>query len=100
MSSDRFPTTLEQRFEQAMRRIGKDIKGLKQAAVLLEPGCLVTPYQGTIDAGYTSGRPMVDLATGTTIGPCPYLAQYTPAAGDTVLLVPVGQTYIVIGRIV
>ena len=98
--SERFPVTLEERFENFTRRVSSDLQQLTQLSMLLEPGCLVTPYTGTIDAGYTSGRPMVDLAPGNTIGPCPYLASYTPHAGDTVLLAPAGQTYIVVGKIV
>lgn len=96
----RYPVSLEGRAEVTLPQLATDVQQLKQLTMVLEFGCLVTAYVGTIDAAYTSGRPMVDLPVGTKIGPCPYLARYTPAAGDTVLLVPAGQTYIVVDRIV
>jgi hypothetical protein len=98
--SERYAVDLERRFAQFTRQIAKDLQQLKQLSMMLEPGCLVTPYTGTIDAGYTSGRPLVDLPSGAQIGPCPYLSSYTPAAGDTVLLVPSGQTYYVVGKFI
>jgi hypothetical protein len=98
--TERYPVDLERRFQQYTRQVSKDLQQLKQLSMLLEPGCLVTAYTGTIDAGYTSGRPMVDLPSGAVIGPCPYNAAYTPVAGDSVLLVPSGQTYIVVCKIV
>lgn len=96
---NRYPVGLEDRFEQAMKQLAIDIPALKQLTTVLEFGCLVTSYLGTIDAGYGSGRPMVDLPGGAVIGPCPYVASYTPHAGDSVLLVPVGQQYIVVGKV-
>lgn len=98
--TNRFPVTLEERFAQFMQQVGKRLQAVEQLAVMLEPGCLVTAYTGTIDAGYVSGRPLVDLPSGSQVGPCPYAASYTPAANDSVLLVPSGQTYYVVCKIV
>lgn len=98
--SDRFPVDIIERFAKFIRDASKDIAGLKQLTAVLEMGSYVTPYTGVIDAGYVSGRPLVDLPTGVQIGPCPYNSSYTPHAGDSVLLVPSGQTYIVVGKIV
>lgn len=57
---------------------------------------------GTIDSGYTTGRPRVLFDGESTLGQktYPYLASYTPAAGNRVLLVPVGRGYVIAGRIV
>lgn len=57
---------------------------------------------GTVDAGYTTGRPRVafDGETVASVATRPYLASYTPAAGDRVLLARVGHGWVVLGRVV
>jgi hypothetical protein len=57
---------------------------------------------GTIDSGYASGRPKILFDGESTMGAklYPYLASYTPAASQRVLLVPVGSGYVIVGRIV
>lgn len=97
--SDRYAADLEKRFENAMKQMAKDIKQLKQTVAVLEPGCYVVAYSGTIPATYTSGDPTVTLPSGTVLGPLQHLSGYTPAAGDTVALIPIGQTYIVLGKL-
>lgn len=97
---NRFPVPLEQRFEQFMKQAATDLQKLKTITAVMEVGCYVNGYVGTIPGTYTSGDPTVTLATGTVLGPLQHLASYSPAAGDTVLLVPVGQTYVVAGKLV
>lgn len=58
--------------------------------------------QARIDPAYVSGHPKVifpgeDVPGGKTY---PYLGNYTPAAGDHVLMVLVGKTYIIVGKII
>lgn len=84
------------RMKEAAGQYGSILRELLAKTAMLETGCLVTPYIGTIPAGYSSGRPTVTLQTGVTIGPLQYNKNYTPAAGDTVLCVPAGQTYVVV----
>jgi hypothetical protein len=91
---------LERRPQAGMRELVAGLRALQSKTAVLETGCLVTPYVGTIPATYTSGHPTVTLATGVTIGPLQYVDTYTPHAGDTVLCVPVGQAYIVVGAVV
>jgi hypothetical protein len=57
---------------------------------------------GTIDTGYTTGRPRVLFDGETVLGgkTYPYLASYTPAASHRVLLAPAGSSYVILGRIV
>lgn len=59
---------------------------------------------GTVDSAYSgSGRPKVVLDGDTVAaGPYPYLASYTPAAGDRVLLARVGVSgkFVVLGKVV
>jgi hypothetical protein len=55
---------------------------------------------GTVDAGYTSGRPKVvydiDISTGALSKTLPYLASYTPAANDRVMIVK----GVIVGKII
>lgn len=57
------------------------------------------PRLATIDPGYTSGAPQVILDGSTNVSPggLPVLAGYSPKAGDRVILLPVGNTYVVLG---
>lgn len=56
----------------------------------------------TVDPAYTSGRPRVtfdgeDAPSGKAY---PHLSSYAPAAGDRVLLVPAGTSYVILGKVV
>lgn len=98
--TERYPATPATAFPKTLKQLGADVQRLKTVTAALEPGCLVTPYLGTIPPGYTSGHPTVTLPNGTVLGPLQYADTYTPHAGDTVLCVPVGQTYIIIAAVV
>lgn len=90
-----FAQPLNRRMREAAGQYGSILRELLAKTAMLEPGCLVTPYLGTIPAGYTSGHPTVTLDSGVTLGPLQYASTYTPHAGDRVLLVPAGQTYVI-----
>lgn len=93
-----FPLPLEARFTEALRKIVARIGRLEQRTLVLDPGCFVVCYTGQIPGSYVSGDPTVVITGQTTAtGPYKYLTSYTPHAGDTVLLIPAGQTYIVAG---
>ena len=93
-----FPVPLEGRFAKAMGELLKRVARLESRTVVLDPGCWVTPYTGTIPGSYTTGDPTVILTgQSTPIGPFKTLTWYTPHAGDQVLLIPAGNTYIVAG---
>jgi hypothetical protein len=57
---------------------------------------------GTIPAGYSGGRPQVqfDGENAPSARTWPYLASYTPAAGDRVLVAMVGSSGVVLGKVV
>ena len=57
---------------------------------------------GYIDSGYVSGLPQIvfDGETSASARLYPYLASYTPAADDRVLVAMVGHSGVVVGRIV
>lgn len=56
---------------------------------------------GKIDTEYLSGRPRIIFDGETTVSTkqYPYLASYSPVAGDRVILEKVGGTYVVMGKI-
>lgn len=55
-----------------------------------------------IDPSYTSGRPKVKFDGETALSgrTYTYLASYTPAANDKVLMVKAGHSWVIIGKIV
>ena len=57
---------------------------------------------GTIPGTYSSGRPTVlfDGEATASTKTYPYLSSYAPVAGNRVALLPFGNTWLVIGRIV
>lgn len=61
-----------------------------------------TPRLGSVDPAYASGSPKVKFDGDTVLSLQGFarLASYTPAAGDRVLLLPVGNSYVVIGKVV
>lgn len=59
-----------------------------------------TPLLGTVDPAYTSGNPKITFDGETTLSGKTYLyAGYTPKAGDRVVLLPVGNSYLIIGAV-
>lgn len=57
--------------------------------------------QAWIDSGYKSGKPRVRFAGEGSPGlkQYPYLSSYQPAPNDHVLLVRLGKTFIIVGKI-
>lgn len=57
---------------------------------------------GTVDPAYASGRPRVTLDGTTALSPAgfPRNNNYTPVAGDRVLLLPVGSSFVVLCKVV
>lgn len=56
---------------------------------------------GRVDPAYTSGSPRVTFDGESTMSTkaYPFVRSYVPVAGDRVLLVPVGTTYLIVGAI-
>ncbi|HEY1820394.1 MAG TPA: hypothetical protein VGG83_10725 [Trebonia sp.] len=91
-----FPVPVADRFGKLISTLVARVRRLEQRCQVLDTGNFVVPYLATISSGYVSGDPTVVL-NGQSIGPLQHLSSYTPTAGATVLLIPVGQTYIVAG---
>lgn len=97
----RFPPPLEQRFAAGVRDMLRRLQALENRTAKVSSGDWLYARLGTVDPGYVSGLPQVtvDGDAGLT-GPYAHLASYTPAAGDRVLLIPQGTTFVVAGKAV
>lgn len=57
---------------------------------------------GQVDTDYTTGRPSIIFSGEykASSKKYPYLSAYTPKAGDKVLLIKVGNSYVILGKII
>lgn len=97
-----YPRPLEQRHAQAMTSMQQRITKLESRTAAIDSGFPLAALPAVIDSGYSSGDPMAYINGAATLtGPYQRLASYTPAAGDSVLVIPVGvlQTYVILGRL-
>jgi hypothetical protein len=97
-----FPQALEARFAATLRSMQERIGKLESRTACIDSGYPLAALPAVIDAGYTTGDPMAYLNGSPNLtGPYQHLASYTPAAGDSVLAIPVGatQTYIILGKL-
>lgn len=93
-----FPQPLESRFSALIAGLVSRLRKVEARTAVLDTGVLVCNRTGVIPGSYTSGDPTVVLAGQTAAtGPYPCLSGYTPAAGATVLLAPLGQSYVILG---
>lgn len=98
-----YPQPLEKRFAAQLNAMDNAIKTLQTRTACLDSGFPVAALPAVIDPGYSSGDPMAYVNGSTTLtGPYQHLAAYTPAANDTVVVLPVGgtsQTYVILGKL-
>lgn len=97
MRRGRYPLALAQRLPANLEDLREFVALLLQRTLVLEDGCNVVNYVATISATYTSGQPTVTMPDGSTGGPFPVWSGYTPHANDTVLMVPNGQSFVILG---
>lgn len=98
-----YPADIMGRFAQTLADMQRRITKLETRTVAIDSGYPLAALPAVIDAGYTSGDPRAYInGSATLTGPYQHLAAYTPAANDSVLVLPVGatQTYIVLGKLV
>lgn len=89
---------LEQRFAQFQAAMRADISMLKSRTASIDSGQPFAVLPAVIDAGYASGSPMALVnGSATLTGPYQVLGAYVPAAGDSVLVIPVQGSYVVLG---
>jgi hypothetical protein len=97
-----YPEPLERRFATTLQSIRQRLTKLETRTVAIDSGYPLAALPAVIDSGYTSGDPKAYInGSATLTGPYQHLAAYTPAAGDSVLALPVGalQTYIILGKL-
>lgn len=93
-----FPQPLHTRFPDRLANLVGRLRLVESRTAVLDVGVLVCTRVGTIPGSYTSGQPTVQFAgQSAPTGPYPVLTGYSPAPGDTVLCVPNGLSYIVMG---
>lgn len=97
-----YPTDLQHRFEAIFKGLQQRVAKLESRTAAIDSGWPLAALPAVIDAGYTSGDPKAYINGAAALtGPYQHLSSYTPAAGDTVLTVPVGatQTYVILGKL-
>lgn len=97
-----YPPKLLDRFAARMADLQRRVTKLESRTAAIDSGYPLAALPAVIDSGYSSGDPMAYLNGSSTLtGPYQHLAAYTPAAGDSVLALPVGasQTYVILGKL-
>lgn len=101
-----YPAEMTRRFAQQLRQMQAAITKLQSRTAAIDSGAPLAALPAQIDPGYTSGDPMALInGSATLTGPYQCLASYTPAAGDTVLVLPTPITaasvssYVVLGKL-
>jgi hypothetical protein len=98
-----YPKPLEQRFAATIQAIQARLTKLESRTGSIDSGYPVAALPAVIDSAYATGDPKAYLNGASTLtGPYQHLASYTPAAGDAVLVAPVGvqRTYIILGKLI
>ncbi|RPE39735.1 hypothetical protein EDD90_2752 [Streptomyces sp. Ag109_O5-1] len=98
-----YPVPLEKRHAQTMQSLQQRVARLEARTASIDSGFPLAALPAVIDSGYSSGDPKAYVNGSTTLtGPYQHLAAYTPAAGDSVVVLPVGgssQSYIILGKL-
>lgn len=97
-----YPRPLLQRFQATLTAIQADVRKLKTRTAGIDSGMPLMMLPGVVSGTYTSGNPQVYVNGSSALsGPFQYLASYTPAANDAVILAPVGalQSYVIMGKL-
>lgn len=69
----------------------------------MKPGQRESPFRlGKIDPAYSSGRPNIifDGESNVSQKKYPYIASYSPARNDRVLLCRVSGSYVILGKVI
>lgn len=96
-----YPVPLQRRVADMLARLQTRVTLLESRTAGIDSGTNIQTTTGTVDPAYTTGQPMVTLKGASSLsGPYQRLAAYTPTAGDLVLMIPNGATYIVAGKLI
>lgn len=98
-----YPKPIEQRFAQLLTALQQRVAKLETRTSAIDSGYPLAALPAVIDSGYTTGDPKAYVnGSATLTGPYQHLASYTPAASDSVVVLPVGgagRAYIVLGKL-
>lgn len=103
-----YPDPLDARFGRKVQRMDRSIRRLQSRTAGIDSGAPLAVLPGQVNPSYSgTGNPRVLINGATTLtGPYQHLASYSPAPGDSVLVVPVPATqdgsatsYIVLGSL-
>jgi hypothetical protein len=96
-----YPKELGIRFAATIADLINRVRLLENRTRNIDSGTLLQTLTGTVDPAYTgSGAPNVQITGATSLsGPYQAVSGYQPTAGDTVLLIPSGATYVVAGLV-
>lgn len=96
-----YPPAPDARFAHLLESLLRRVTTLEQRTALIDSGKPVHSLTGTVDPSYSSGDPKVTITgSGALTGPYQHASSYTPAANDSVLLIPQGTTYVVVDKLV
>jgi hypothetical protein len=98
----KYAQPLEARWKATIGAILRRIQTLESRTSGIDSGFPLMALPAVIDPAYTTGDPKA-LINGATVltGPFKHLAAYTPAAGDSVIALPIvsQQTYVILGKV-
>lgn len=97
-----YPPDLQRRFAEAFKGLQQRVAKLESRTAAIDSGWPLAALPAQIDPAYTSGDPNAYINGSSALtGPYQCLTPYTPTAGDSVLVLPVGasRTYVVLGKL-
>ncbi|MEV5710184.1 hypothetical protein [Actinoallomurus sp. NPDC052274] len=96
-----FPDPPDRRFTAMFAALLRRVTLLETRTAGIDSGTRIQTITGTVDPAYSGGQPKVTLAGDTSLsGPYQRIASYTPGPGDLVLMLPLGATYVVAGKLI
>jgi hypothetical protein len=97
-----YPPSLARMFPDLIRDMKRRLRDVELRTSPVNPTSMLYATTGIVDPAYSSGLPRVTLAGDSVLSAAgyPYLATYTPAASDVVLLLPLRGSYVIGGRVI
>jgi hypothetical protein len=103
----RYTVPLDKRFGQQLTDVLRRVAKLERRTAGIDSGMPLAALPAVIDSGYTTGDPKAYInGSAALTGPYQRLSSYTPAAGDSVLVLPLPVTagqgpgvYVILGKL-
>lgn len=97
-----YAAPLGSRFAAKLIALQRRVTKLESRTSGIDSGFPLAMLPGVISGAYSSGNPQVYVNGSPALsGPYQYLSGYSPAAGDSVILAPVGalRSYVILGKL-